>query len=428
MVDRRPSPRGRSAALATALAVTTAGVVAGTGSAVGGSAWETGSDGVSRAEALLVPPDSSAAGAPAAFNPNGITISLQEVASGFNQPVFVTGAGDGSGRLFVVEQGGLVRIVKNGSILPTPFLDLSTVVSTGGERGLLGLAFHRSFATNHKLYVNFTQANGATAINEYRVTTNPDRVGNRTGRRLLTIGQPYPNHNGGMLAFAPDGYLYIGMGDGGSGGDPQNRAQSLSSLLGKILRIDINGRGTYPYLIPRSNPYVEHFGLDQIWARGLRNPWRFSFDAMTGDLWIGDVGQDRYEEIDRSLAPARGRAANYGWRLLEGRHCYRPATGCSATGKVRPIVEYSHAEGCSVTGGYVYRGKAQPILQGAYFFSDFCSGTIWTIAANAASPATKVALLDSGLNISSFGQDDAKELYVVDHSGGKIYRIVGAAK
>jgi glucose/arabinose dehydrogenase len=374
--------------------------------------------------ATAVRPGTDVAAASTAFNPNAITISLKQVVGTFSQPVLVTSARDGSRRTFVVEQTGLVKIIKGGVVLAKPFLDARSLISTGGEQGLLGMAFHPSFKTNGKVYVNYTNRAGNTEILEYRVTTNPDRVS--TVRRLMTIAQPYANHNGGGLAFGPDGYLYIGMGDGGSGGDPENRAQNLNSLLGKMLRINVNGRtSTRAYLIPSTNPYVGRTGLDEIWARGLRNPWRWSFDRLNGDLWIGDVGQNSYEEIDRSTAASgRGRAINYGWRVMEGRHCYNPATGCSSAGKALPIVEYDHSLGCSVTGGYVYRGVAFPSLAGGYFFGDYCSGTIWAISSTAASPATPVVVLESGLNISSFGQDDSGELYVVDHGGGHIYRIV----
>jgi glucose/arabinose dehydrogenase len=260
------------------------------------------------------------------------------------------------------------------------------------------------------------------------VTTNPDRASTVTGRRIITIDQPYSNHNGGNLAFGPDGYLYIGMGDGGSAGDPGNRAQSLNSLLGKILRIDVNGTsGSRQYRIPSSNPYVGRTGRDEIWARGLRNPWRWSFDRLNGNLWIGDVGQARYEEIDRSTKGTRGAGwgVNYGWRVMEGRHCYNPTSGCNTTGKALPLLEYSHDYGCSVTGGFVYRGNAYPMLRGGYFFADYCSGRIWTVYAGARSPAQRTLLLDTNLNISSFGESQSGELYLVDHSGGGVYRVVG---
>jgi glucose/arabinose dehydrogenase len=368
----------------------------------------------------------AASAAPAtAFDPNA-TLVLTPIASGLSSPVLVTHAGDGSGRLFVVEQTGRIKVIKGGVVLGAPLLNLSASISTGGERGLLGLAFHPQFSTNGKFYVNFTLRNGATAINEYRVASpyTADTAAWQTGRRILTIPQPYSNHNGGNLAFGPDGYLYIGMGDGGSGGDPGNRAQNINNLLGKMLRIDVNGKsGTKQYRIPPTNPWVRRVGLDEIWARGLRNPWRFSFDRMTGDLWIGDVGQDRYEEIDVSRAVGgrnAGRSANYVWRIMEGRHCYNPSR-CASGGKVLPVAEYTHASGnnCSVTGGHVYRGP-DPKLFGGYLYGDYCSGRIWGI--NAAGPFTPVQLDNTGLNISSFGEDEAGNVYVVD-LGGSIYRL-----
>ena len=358
---------------------------------------------------------------------NGATgVKLTRIATGLNAPDFVASARDDSGRLFVLEQPGKIRIIKNGTLLPTPFLDISAQISSGGERGLLGLAFHPKFKTIGLFYVDFTLPNGDTAINQYRTsTTNPDVAVPSTARRVITIPQPFANHNGGMIAFGPDGYLYIGMGDGGSAGDPGNRAQNLNSLLGKILRINVNGTtGAKQYRIPASNPYVGKAGLDEIWSSGLRNPWRFSFDRLTGDLWIGDVGQDRYEEIDRSTVggSGRGRGLNFGWRQLEGRHCYNPSTGCSTTGKFMPVVEYPHSQGCSVTGGYVYRGAAVSALSGRYVFGDYCSGMIWTVPKGAASPMTKTLLMDTTLSISSFGEDQRGELYVVDRNGS-IYRF-----
>ena len=422
------SPRRRLRAQAIATFVAVAALVVGGSAPVAAQRSPARPGSTPSVAAIAVRPSTNVAAASAAFNPSAVTVSLRQVVGTFNKPVLATTPRDGSRRLFVVEQGGRVRIIKSGSVLATPFMALSALVSTGDEQGLLGLAFHPSFRTNGKVYVDYTNLAGNTVIAEYRVTTNANRVTASTARRILTIAQPYANHNGGGIAFGPDGYLYIGMGDGGAGGDPGNRAQSLGTLLGKMLRININGRtSTRAYLIPASNPYVGRTGLDEIWSRGLRNPWRWSFDRATGDLWIGDVGQGQYEEIDRSTAASgRGRGLNYGWRILEGRHCYNPATLCNRTGKTMPIVEYSHSFGCSVTGGYVYRGVAFPKLTGGYFFGDFCSGTIWAISATAASPASRVVVLESGLNISSFGQDDAGELYVVDHTGGHIYRIIGS--
>jgi glucose/arabinose dehydrogenase len=371
----------------------------------------------------------AAALGPGAGPTQALSGSLTLVAGGFAKPLFVAEPPDGSGRLFVVEQGGRIRIVKNGSVLGTPFLDISWAVSTASEQGLLGLAFHPKFATNRKFYVNFTRANGDTAINEYRASSsNADVADMSTRRRIITIAQPYANHNGGHMTFGRDGYLYIATGDGGSAGDPGNRAQRVDTLLGKILRIDINGTlGSRQYRIPKSNPWVGKTGRNEIWSRGLRNPWRFSFDRSTGDLWIGDVGQSRYEEIDRSSASVgAGKGKNFGWRVLEGNACYRPSSGCDRSGKVSPVVVYGRTDGCSVTGGYVYRGSASPALVGRYVFGDYCSGKIWTIANRAKRPATKQLLIDTNLNISSFGEDAAGELYVVDLKGG-VYRLTASS-
>jgi glucose/arabinose dehydrogenase len=377
-------------------------------------------------------PAGDAAAAPAAFNPLAVNLTLTSVASGLSSPVLVTHAGDGSGRLFVVEQTGKIKILKGGTVLPTPFLSLSASILAGGEQGLLGLAFHPQFESNGKFYVYITLRNGNNAVNEYRVDApyTADTARWQTGRRIMTISHPtYSNHNGGNLAFGPDGYLYIGTGDGGSSGDPFNRSQNLNSFLGKILRINPNlpnAAGTRNYRIPQTNPYVGRTGLDEIWARGVRNPWRYSFDRANGDLWIGDVGQNRWEEIDRSRAVSglnAGRGLNYGWRVMEGRACFNPSTACNKTGKVVPIAVYGHSLGCSVTGGYVSRGP-DALLAGGYIYGDFCSGRIWGFDAAAASP-TPALLKDTTLNISSFGEDEAGNLYVVD-LGGSVYLLSGS--
>jgi glucose/arabinose dehydrogenase len=358
-----------------------------------------------------------------------LAITLTPLAGTFTQPILFTNARDGSNYWFVVQQNGIIR-VKDGDSPSDPwetFLDIRDIVNdSGGEQGLLGLAFHPGYATNRRFYVNYTNSNGDTVIRLlYRDPVNPKRATRTASKAIMTIGQPYSNHNGGNLAFY-GGFLFIGMGDGGSAGDPGNRAQNVNSLLGKILRIDVNGTSAgRNYRIPPGNPYIGRTGRDEIWARGVRNPWRWSFDRANGDLWIGDVGQNRYEEIDRSVKPASsaaGRGVNYGWRVMEGRHCFAPSSGCSTSGKIRPLVEYSHASGnCSVTGGFVYRGP-DPILQGRYFFADYCSGRIWTVGYRAATPAAPFRLLDTSLLVTSFGEDEAGRVYVVDH-GGTVYRI-----
>jgi glucose/arabinose dehydrogenase len=346
-----------------------------------------------------------------------VRIALEPVVtSGLSDPVFVTHAGDGSGRLFVVEQSGRLRIVAGGTLAPAPFLDISTRVLSGGERGLLGLAFHPGYERNRRYFVNYTRRpDGATVIAEYHASAADPNVSARVERVLLVIDQPYSNHNGGMIAFGSDGFLYIGMGDGGSGGDPENRAQDRQELLGKMLRIDVNHGA--PYTIPPDNPFVGGGGRPEIWALGLRNPWRFSFDRRTHELWAGDVGQNAWEEIDIIR-----RGGNYGWRLMEGAHCYNPAL-CDRKGLELPVAEYAHGGGrCSVTGGYVYRGAAIPRLNGMYVYGDYCSGEIFGLRG-----ATRRVLLDTSLSIASFGEDEAGEVYVVDLGGGVWRLIVGAA-
>ena len=368
--------------------------------------------------------------ASAVTGPVTAPIKLVLRASGLSKPVFVTAPNDGSQRLFIVEQGGRIRILQNGTVLPTPFFDISGAVSTGGEQGLLGLAFHPSFASNRKFYVNYTNLAGDSVVSEYQASVADPNVADRsTGRYFFKVDQPYANHNGGMLAFGPDGDLYIGFGDGGSGGDPGNRAQSLSTLLGKILRIDVNGTsGTLHYRIPPTNPYATTSGRDEIWQRGLRNPWRFSFDRANGNLWIADVGQNKWEEVDRAVrtSTGAGRAVNWGWRVMEGNSCYNPPSGCSTTGKTLPLSVYGHANGrCAVTGGYVYRGSAIPALVGAYVFGDYCSGEVFALDAAAPRPATAYRRIITGFPISSFGEDTAGELYVCDLTGN-VWQIVAA--
>ena len=348
-------------------------------------------------------------------------IELQPVAAGLSAPLYLTHAGDRSGRLFVVEQAGTIRIIRSGRILATPFLDIRSRVISGGEQGLLSVAFHPRYATNGRFFVNYTAAGGGPAgksvIAEYRVSAgNPD-IADPAERVLLEVPDPYPNHNGGLNKFGPDGFLYIGMGDGGSGGDPHNNGQRLEVLLGKLLRIDVDGG--QPYRVPPDNPFVARPGArGEIWAYGLRNPWRFSFDRATGRLFLADVGQNKWEEIDLIE-----KGQNYGWNIMEGAHCFKPATDCPTAGLRSPIAVYDHAVGCSITGGYVYRGARLPELTGRYLFGDYCSGRLWSLTEAGPDRWVIAQLLGTGLNISSFGEDQDGEVYVVDHRGG-IYRIV----
>ena len=349
-------------------------------------------------------------------------LNLRQVASGFTRPTYVTHAGDGSGRLFVLEKPGRILIVQDGSVLSTPFLNITNVVHDGGnEQGLLGLAFHPDFANNGRFFVAYTTTD-TNSVAEYRVTgSDPNVADPSSARVLMAIPDQYSNHNGGMLAFGPDGYLYIATGDGGSSGDPLDSGQSLDTLLGKILRIDVDSGD--PYGIPDDNPFVGQAGAKgEIWAYGLRNPWRFSFDRETGDLWIADVGQNRLEEINFQPASSGG-GENYGWRIMEGTSCFRPQTGCDPSGLVLPIFEYGHNQGCSVTGGYVYRGSAVAGLRGTYLFTDYCSGNLWATQRTGTGFETeRVGSIIGG--ISSFGEDEDGELYILNDHGGALFRVV----
>jgi glucose/arabinose dehydrogenase len=334
----------------------------------------------------------------------------QMIASGLQRPVDLQP--DGSGRLFVIEKAGRIRIIENGQLLNEPFLDITDRVgSRGNEQGLLGLAFHPQYGENGWFYVNYTDGSGDTVLARFQASNDADRSDPGSEIRLLGVDQPYPNHNGGALAFGPDGYLYAGLGDGGAAGDPQGNAQSLDTLLGKILRLDVDSGE--PYAIPGDNP----FG-DEIWAYGLRNPWRLSFDSATGDLYIGDVGQGEWEEIDFLAAGSAG-GANFGWDHREGAHDYE---GGGPAGMIDPVAEYSHPEGgCSVTGGYVYRG-AMPEWNGIYLYGDYCSGIIWGLFRSVAGWQEQ-QLFNMDVTITSFGQDENGEVYLVSDSGS-IHRLV----
>jgi uncharacterized protein (TIGR03437 family) len=352
----------------------------------------------------------------------GQEIRLQQVATGITAPTDIENAGDGSGRLFLVQQNGVIRILRNGLVQTQPFLNISNRTAANGEQGLLGLAFPPGFARSSRFYVDYTDLNGNTVIAMYRVGSNPDVADSANETALLHIAQPFANHNGGQLRFGPDGYLYIAMGDGGSGGDPYNNGQSLNSLLGKLLRVDVES-SPGQVKIPPNNPFVNTAGArPEIWAYGLRNPWRFNFDSATNDLWIGDVGQDNFEEIVVQPASSKG-GENYGWNIMEGAHCYR--AGCSRVGLVLPVWEYSHSDGCSVIGGFRYRGTGSPGLRGTYLYGDLCSGTIWGLSPAAGGGWTNRRLISSGFSLTSFGQDEAGELYASNANNGGIYHIIG---
>lgn len=347
----------------------------------------------------------------------GQTIGLTSFATGFTSPVDIEHPAEDT-RLFVVQQTGAIRILNaNGTVNPTNFLTLTTAtISNGSERGLLGLAFHPNYATNGYFYVNYTNTAGNTVIARYTVSANPDVADATSATILLTVAQPFSNHNGGSLKFGPDGYLYIGMGDGGSAGDPGNRAQNINENLGKMLRIDVDAAS--PYGIPADNPYVGITGNDEIWAIGLRNPWKFSFDMANGDLWIADVGQNQVEEINKIAAPTTT-GLNFGWKCYEGNSVY---SSCSGTATYTfPIAEYTHTGGaCSITGGYVYRGSLYPNLVGKYVFADYCNNKVGYV--NDAGTIVWTTAF-SGTNITTFGQDINGEIYVGGSGNGVIYRV-----
>jgi len=341
------------------------------------------------------------------------------VAEGFELPVFLTHAR--SAQLFVVEKRGYIQVLSRDGKTREKFLDISDRVgSTRNEQGLLGLAFHPQFAENGRFFVDYTDRRGDTIVSQFLVPAGAKRADPQSEQVLLRIPQPAANHNGGMIAFGPDGALYIGTGDGGAANDRFRNGQNPNSLLGKLLRIRVGG--ATPYAIPPDNPFVGQSDTrPEIWALGLRNPWRFSFDRATGDLFIADVGQNKFEEIDWQPANSVG-GENYGWPIMEGLHCFqRP--DCTPAGLTLPVVEYDHTLGCSVTGGYVYRGQRFPSLTGAYFYADYCSGTVWALWRDAAGQWKHREVLRTKLRISSFGEDVTGELYILDLAGGGIYRL-----
>ncbi|MCX6021203.1 MAG: PQQ-dependent sugar dehydrogenase [Chloroflexi bacterium] len=412
-----PSPQPTISAPATVLPAPASGTALPSGGATPGAATST-----SAPAATLTP----TAAPPAVFNPAAFKLELTTVVAQMKQPLFVTHAGDGSGAIYVVEKAGVVRVVTGGAVRPAPFLDITSLVrSVESERGLLGLAFHPNYRTNRQFFVDYTDLKGDTVIARYAATSEGASADLGSAKVLLNIPQPFANHNGGMLAFGPDGMLAIGMGDGGSGGDPQGNGQRRDRLLGKLLRIDVNRGDTYD--IPADNPFAgDAQAKQEVWAIGLRNPWRFSFDRGTGDMWVADVGQNSWEEINVVKAGAKG-GENFGWNRMEGTHCYPPDARCDRAGLLLPVYEYATnaAGNCSVTGGYVYRGRAAPLLVGGYIYGDYCSGRIWGLARKADGAWSNTELLDTSYQISSFGEDEAGELYLTALNGG-VYRL-GAA-
>lgn len=348
-------------------------------------------------------------------------LAVIPVVTGLASPVFLTAPANDP-RLFILEQPGRIRIFENGALIATPFLDIVNQVGCCGERGLLGLAFHPQYATNGFFYVNFTGLDGHTRVMRYTVSASRNVANAGSGKLIIQVNQPYANHNGGMIAFGPDGMLFIGMGDGGSGGDPQNHAQTRSDLLGDMLRLNVDVGD--PYTPAAGNPFLGSLTTQpEIWAYGLRNPWRFSFDRVAGNLYIADVGQGSREEVN--VVPATQGGINYGWRIMEGSQCFNPVP-CTQTGLTLPVLDYTHADGCSITGGYVYRGSAIPGIVGHYFYSDYCSGWLRSFRFSAGAATEQH---DWGLslgNVQSFGEDSAGELYILTANGGQVLRIVNA--
>ncbi len=373
----------------------------------------------------ISPPSTPTGGpnVPAGF-PDPAQFTWELAYSGLAAPIGAANPGDGSGRLFFIEQGGRIRVGSEGVLAPEPFLDIDDRVgANASEQGLLGLAFHPNYEENGYFFVNYTNNQGNTVISRFQVTAeDPNRADPGSETVLFTVSQPFANHNGGALAFGPDGYLYLGLGDGGSGGDPQNNGQSTQTLLGKVLRIDVDQGETYG--IPADNPFAGGGGLPEIWAYGLRNPWRFSFDRATGDFYIGDVGQGSFEEIDFQPAGSPG-GENYGWNIMEGFDCFQRAN-CDTTGLTQPVHAYpTHEEGtCAVTGGYVYRGQALPEWQGIYIYGDYCSGHVWGLFRDAAGNWQNQQLFRHSGYITAFGEDEQGEIYLVDYAG-EIYQLRG---
>lgn len=363
------------------------------------------------------------------FDPQGNQLSLRPFLAGLDRPLFLTHAGDGSNRIFVVEKVGTIQVFVGGQQAPVPFLDIrDRVNSSGYEQGLLGLAFPPDYATRGYFFVNYTDHDDTTHIARFQVdSASPNRADPASESTVLAVEQPARNHNGGMLAFGPDGYLWVGLGDGGGANDTYDNAQNPATLLGKMLRLDVTSDPAQPYTIPPDNPWVSATWNGQtmrpeVWAVGLRNPWRYSFDRQTGDLWLADVGQNQYEEVNWIFRGDPG-GLNFGWPMTEGHHC-RDTPDCALGGLTLPVAEYEHLGHCSITGGYVYRGAQFPALQGVYLYGDYCSGMIWATWLDAQGERIVVEALDSEQIISSFGEDETGELYVTNLNGGEVYQVV----
>jgi glucose/arabinose dehydrogenase len=373
-------------------------------------------------------PSGTSASPAGSFDPKAAKATVTVAVTGLADPLEVVNAGDGSGRLFVVEQGGRIRIVRDGKLVDRPFLDIGGRITSGGERGLLGVAFHPDFPTDPRFFVDYTDRNGNTVVSSFRVSAgDPDIADADSESIILHVDQPFANHNGGGLGFGPDGDLYIALGDGGSEGDPHGNGQRLDTLLAKILRIDVDGGSASgaPYAIPADNPFATTAGArPEIWLYGLRNPWRFRFDGGTGDLWIGDVGQDAWEEIDVARRGVGG--LDFGWNRMEGFHCYSPPTGCDERGLTPPVAEYGHDQGCAVIGGVVVRHPADGSIDGGYLFGDDCSHHLWIIDPAGDGRREPVLLTDMGTSVSSIGEAEDGSVYAASLGNGELLRITGS--
>jgi glucose/arabinose dehydrogenase len=428
MTTRQAGGDRRLASLVACLLLAACGSSTGTGQP---PVTTTGPGESPSANAAGTPTPSATASAalstgPSTFDPAGVSLDIRVVVDSLTNPVDVASAHDGTGRLFVVEQPGRIRLVEDGRLVTRPFLDITSEIASGGERGLLGLAFHPDFPADPRLFVDYTDRDGDTVVSEFTVDPADGDVAEPGSERiLLQIDQPFPNHNGGAVAFGPDGMLYVAMGDGGSGGDPQGNGQRLDTLLAKILRIDVDGRpeGGAAYRIPDDNPFLGKPGaMPEIWLTGLRNPWRIRFDTETGDLWIGDVGQGAWEEID--VAPVGTGGLNFGWNVMEGFHCYQPDTGCDQAGLTLPIAEYGHGLGCAVIGGVVVRDADQGRLNGGYLFADECSGNIWLLdPSDTTTRQEPVLAIDTGRSISAISLDEDGTVLATDLGTGQLLAV-----
>lgn len=415
-------PRSRMRSLGASLAVVTLLVAAcGPGTATSPPVTATGapSPASPAASATTSPAATTPSDTGTTFDPSALTLRVEVISGGLEDPVDVAVPGDGSGRVFVVEQAGRIRTIRDGALVETPFLDIRGRIASGGERGLLGLAFHPGFPDDPRFFVNYTDLDGDTVVAEYRLDEADPETGDPASERILVqFDQPFPNHNGGAVVFGPDGTLYIATGDGGSGGDPLGNGQRLDTMLAKILRIDVDseGDGDRAYGIPEDNPFLAEAGaMPEIWLTGLRNPWRIRFDEATGDLWIGDVGQDAWEEIDVARAGTAG--LNFGWNSMEGFECFEPREGCDKTGLTLPVAAYGQDFGCAVIGGVVVRDSDQPLLNGGYVFSDSCSGNLWVLDPADDGPQEPTIVADSGRSISSISLDADGTVVATDRSG-----------